>query len=183
VGAGFGLTRSTTYRYLDEVVEVAVAQALGLREALERALARGTPKTHDLGGSIQALFYPSGIPLWVSDVLPGNVRGLAAARENVLGALRPFLQAMPVLADPGYEGAGHGVHVPVMKPARVKEPGINTRAHNALLRSARCPGERGLAHLAQRFRTIHLSTLCSNGTKTGAALAMRPIRPGLAVTC
>jgi len=30
-------------------------------------------KTHDFGGNIQALFYPSGIPLRVSDVLPGNV--------------------------------------------------------------------------------------------------------------
>ena len=53
-------------------------------------------KTHDFGGNIQALFYPSGIPLWVSDVLPGNVHDLAAARENVLGVLRPFLEAMPV---------------------------------------------------------------------------------------
>ena len=39
-------------------------------------------KTHDFGGNIQALFYPSGIPLWVSDVLPGNVHDLAAARPN-----------------------------------------------------------------------------------------------------
>jgi hypothetical protein len=39
------------------------------------------------------------------------------AYANVLGVLRPFLDAMPVLADPGYEGAGHGVHVPVKKPA------------------------------------------------------------------
>jgi len=46
-------------------------------------------------------------------VLPGNVHDLAAARENVLGVLRPFCDAMPVLADPGYEGAGRGVHVPV----------------------------------------------------------------------
>ena len=48
-------------------------------------------KTQDFGGNIQALFYPSGIPLWVSDVLPGNVHDLAAARQNVLGILRPFL--------------------------------------------------------------------------------------------
>ena len=96
-------------------------------------------KTHDFGGNIQALFYPSGILLWVSDVLPGNVHDLAAARENVLGVLRPFLAALPVLADPGYEGAGHGyegaghgIHVPVKKPAGVKEPGINTRARNAM---------------------------------------------------
>ena len=111
-------------------------------------------KTHDFGGNIQALFYPSGIPLWVSDVLPGNVHDLAAARENVLGVLRPFLQAMPVLADPGYKGAGHGVHVPVKKPAGVKEPDIDTRARNALLRSVRCLGERGFALLTQRWRTL-----------------------------
>ncbi len=111
-------------------------------------------KTHDFGGNIQALFYPSGIPLWVSDVLPGNVHDLAAARENVLGVLRPFLDAMPVLADPGYEGAGHGVHVPVKKPAGVKELDIGTRARNALLRSVRCLGERGFALLTQRWRTL-----------------------------
>jgi hypothetical protein len=35
------------------------------------------------------LLYPCGIPLWVSDVLPGNVHDLAAARENVLAVLRP----------------------------------------------------------------------------------------------
>ena len=111
-------------------------------------------KTHDSGGNIQALFYPSVIPLWVSDVLPGNVHDLAAARENVLAVLRPCLDAMPALADPGYEGAGHGVHVPVRKPAGVKELDINTRARNALLRSARCLGERGFAPLTQRRRTL-----------------------------
>ena len=42
--------------------------------------------------------------------------------------LRPFLEAMLVLADAGYEGAGHGVHGPVKKPARVKELDIYTRA-------------------------------------------------------
>jgi hypothetical protein len=65
-------------------------------------------------------------------VLPGNVHDLAAARENVLSVLRPFLGEMPVLADPGYEGAGHGVHVPVKKPAGVRELDIDTRARNAL---------------------------------------------------
>ena len=111
-------------------------------------------KTHDFGGNIQALFYPSGIPLWISDVLPGNVHDLAAARENVLGVLRPFLVAMPVLADPGYEGAGHGIHVPVKKPAGGRELDINTRTRNALLRSARCLGERGFALLTQRWQTL-----------------------------
>src|SRR5690242_13007281 len=111
-------------------------------------------KTRDFGGNIQALFYPSGIPLWVSGVLPGNVHDLAAARENVLAVLRPFLDAMPVLADSGYEGAGHGVHVPVKKPAGVKELDIGTRARNALIRSVRCLGERGFALLTQRWKTL-----------------------------
>jgi hypothetical protein len=61
---------------------------------------------------------------------------------------------MPVLADPGYEGAGHGVHVPVKKPAGVKELDIGTRARNALLRSVRCLGERGFALLTQRWKTL-----------------------------
>jgi hypothetical protein len=68
-------------------------------------------KTHDFGGNIQALFSPSGIPLWVSDVLPGNVHDLAAAHQNVLSVLRPYLKNLPVLADLGYDGARHGIHV------------------------------------------------------------------------
>jgi hypothetical protein len=88
------------------------------------------------------------------DVLPGSVPDLAAARENVAGVLRPFPEVMPVLADPGYEGAGHGVQVPVKKPAGVKEPDIDTRARNALIRSVRCPGERGFALLTQRWKTL-----------------------------
>jgi DDE superfamily endonuclease len=97
-------------------------------------------KTRGFGGNIQALFYPSGIPLRVSGVLPGNVHDLAAARESVLAVLRPFLDAMPVLAGLGYEGAGHGVHVPVRKPAGVKELDIGTRARNALIRATDLPG-------------------------------------------
>jgi DDE superfamily endonuclease len=111
-------------------------------------------KTHDFGGNIQALFSPSGLPLWVSDVLPGNVHDLAAARQNVLAILRPFLSRLPVLADPGYDGAGCGVHVPVKKPRGAAELDINTRTRNALIRSARCLGERGFALLTQRWRTL-----------------------------
>ena len=111
-------------------------------------------KTQDFGGNVQALLYPSGVPLWVSDGLPGNVHDLAAAREKILGVLRPFLDAMPVLADRGHEGAGHGVHVPVKKPAGVKELDIDTQARNALLRSVRCLGELGFALLTKRWRTL-----------------------------
>jgi IS5 family transposase len=75
------------------------------------------------------------------------VNDLAAARENVLEVLRLFADAMPVLADGGYEGAGHGVHTLVKKPTGMKEPGINARTRNGLIRSVRCLGERGFALL------------------------------------
>ena len=111
-------------------------------------------KTHDFGGNIQALFYPCGIPLWISDVLPAMFMTWPPPGRMSWGVLRPFLDAMPVLADPGYEGAGHGVHVPVKKPAGVKELDMDTRARNALLRSVRCLGERGFALLTQRWKTL-----------------------------
>ena len=55
------------------------------------------------------LFYPDGRPMWVSDVLPGRVNDLAAAKEQIFAVLRPFTAAMPCLAAGGYEPAGHGV--------------------------------------------------------------------------
>jgi DDE superfamily endonuclease len=186
LGAGFGLSQATAYRYADEVIAVLAARAPGLREALERALAEGAPyvildgkivdgdrchekatsrkgleidawysgKRKDFGGNIQAVFYPDGRPMWVSDVLPGHVNDLAAAKENVFATLRPFVGAMPVLADGGYEPAGHGIHTPAKKPAGVKELDINARTRNALIRSVRCLGERGFALLTQRWQTL-----------------------------
>jgi DDE superfamily endonuclease len=115
-------------------------------------------KTHDFGGNIQAIISPKGIPLWVSDVLPGNVHDIEAARRQVLDTVRPFTAEMPVLADPGYEGAGQGVFTPVKQPKNGRELDVDTRTYNALLRSLRCLGERGFALLAQRWRTLqHVS--------------------------
>ena len=133
LGAGFGLSQATSYRYIDEIIDVLAGRAPGLREALERALAEGAPyvildgkivdsdrchektlsrkgreidlwysgKKKDFGGNIQALFYPDGKPMWVSDVLPGNVNDLAAARESVLA------DTAVVDRDLGYVAAGH----------------------------------------------------------------------------
>jgi hypothetical protein len=191
LGKGFGLSQATSYRYLNEVIDVLAAQAPDLRQALERAGAVGLPhlildgkvvetdrcrekttsakgrvidlwyagKIHDFGGNIQALFAPDGLPLWVSDVLPGNVHDLTAARELVLDIVRPYLGDMPILADPGYEGAGQGVHTPVKQPKDGVELDIDTRTRNALLRSMRCLGERGFALLSQRWTTLQHVTL------------------------
>jgi DDE superfamily endonuclease len=150
LGAGFGLSQATAYRYIDEVTADLAARAPGLREALERALAEGAPhvildgtfiggdrcrektiggrhkqetgawysgKKKDFGGNIQGLFYPDGRPMWVSRVLPGRDADLAAAKELVFAALRPFTGQLPCLADGGYEPAGHGICTPVKRPA------------------------------------------------------------------
>ena len=111
-------------------------------------------KTHDFGGNIQALFYPSGIPLWVSDVLPGNVHDLAAARE-----MRPRRTAAvpgpPARTGrPGLRRRRSRRPRPGEEPAGARELDIDTRARNALIRSARCLGERGFALLTQRWKTL-----------------------------
>ena len=110
-------------------------------------------KAHHSAGNVQALAAPGGVPLWVSDVLPGSAHDLTAARELVLPEARPYLKDLPFLADSGYEGAGAGVHVPVRKPAR-SELDTDTKTRNALLRSLRYQGERGFALMSQRWRAL-----------------------------
>jgi hypothetical protein len=184
LGKGFGISRATACRYLNEAIDVLAAKAPTLRQALEKAREPGllylildgtivasdrcrekkisrkgreidrwySGKAHASGGNIQALSAPHGVPLWVSDVLPGSTHDLTAAREHVLPGLRPYLTGLPVLADPGYEGAG--VRVPVKRPAGGKDLDIDTRTRNSLLRSLRYQGERGFALMSQRWRTL-----------------------------
>jgi hypothetical protein len=77
-------------------------------------------------GNVQVLAAPGGVPLWVSDVLPGSTRDLTAARELVLPEARPYHKDLPILADSGYEGAGAGMHVPVRsRPADPTGKGRN----------------------------------------------------------
>jgi hypothetical protein len=110
-------------------------------------------KAHQPAGNAQALAAPGGVPLWVSDALPGSTRDLTAARELVLPEARPYLNDLPILADSGYEGAGAGVHVPVKNPVR-SELDIETRTRNALLRSMRYQGERGFTLMSERWRVL-----------------------------
>ncbi len=191
LGAGFGLSRATAYRYRDEGVAVLSAQAPDLHDALERAREEGLThlildgkvvdtdrvtepklsrkgkeidawyagKTHDFGGLIQALMNPRGIPLWVSEVMPGSVHDITAARALVLAILSPYVGDLPVLADGGYEGAGHGVLVPVKKPKGGGELDPDTRTYNKLLRALRCLGERGFALLVTRWKTLQHVTI------------------------
>ncbi|MFE3546675.1 transposase family protein [Nocardia sp. NPDC059177] len=175
LGAGFGISRATSYRYHEEGVAVLGDQAPDLHEVLLRAHTEGlthlvldgkvfdadrisekttsvkgeqidlwySGKAHTQGGNIQALSAPSGLPLWVSDVEPGSVHDLVAAREHVLGQLYWAASQLdlPTLADGGYDGAGIGVHTPIKQPADGRALDADNRTYNALLR-ARGLGER-----------------------------------------
>ena len=191
LGAGFGLSRATAYRYLEEAIDVLSDQAPNLQDALEKAAAEGVAylildgkviecdrlheptvsrkgreidawysgKTHGFGGNVQALMDPRGVPRWVSDVLPGHVNDLAAARELVLAILWPYTEDMPVLADGGYIDAGCGVLTPVPRRADGIPLHHDQRTYNKLLRGLRCLGERGFALLVERWKALRHVTM------------------------
>jgi hypothetical protein len=116
-------------------------------------------KAHTHGGNIQAVLAPGGFPLWVSEAEPGSVHDITAARIHALPTLYWAAAAdLPTLADPGYDGAGIGVHIPVKQPADGRELDIGTRTRNAIQRSLRCLGERGFALLTGRWRTLQRIT-------------------------
>jgi hypothetical protein len=121
-------------------------------------------KAHGHGGNVQAVLAPDGFPLWVSEVEPGSVHDITAARAHALPALyQAAATGLPALADPGYEGAGIGILIPVRQPPGGRELDVNSRTRNALQRSLRCLGERGFALLTGRWRTLRHIT-ASPGT-------------------
>jgi hypothetical protein len=131
-------------------------------------------KTSDFGGNVQALFAPNGFPLWTSDVEPGGVADIDAARAHVLPAAYPHARTMPILADPGYQGAGHGVYTPFKQPADGNVLSVDNRTFNRLLRALRCLGERGFALLTGRWTALQHTTLSPSriGDLVRAALVL-----------
>jgi hypothetical protein len=138
-------------------------------------------KAHTHGGNVQAVLAPGGFPLRVSEVEPGSVHDLTAARARAFPALYPAAAAgLPTLADPGYEGAGTGILIPVKQPADGRELDISTRTRNAIQRSLRCLGERGFALLTGRWRTLqHITASPSKiGDIARAALVLTHFEHG-----
>jgi DDE superfamily endonuclease len=138
-------------------------------------------KAHIHGGNVQAVLAPGGFPLWISPAEPGSVHDLTAARLHALPALYPAAAAgLPTLADPGYDGAGIGILIPVKQPTDGRELDINTRTRNAIQRSLRCLGERGFALLNQRWRALqHITASPSKiGDIARAALVLTHFEHG-----
>jgi hypothetical protein len=56
-----------------------------------------------------------------------SVHDLTAARTHALPALYcAATTGLPTLADPGYDGAGIGIHIPVKQPPAGRDLDINT---------------------------------------------------------
>jgi hypothetical protein len=138
-------------------------------------------KAHAHGGNIQAVIAPDGFPLWVSEVEPGSVHDITAARAHALPALyHAAATGLPTLADPGYEGAGIGILIPVKQLSGGRQPDLNARTRNAIQRSLRCLDERGFALLTGRWRTLqHITASPSKiGSIARAALILTHFEHG-----
>src|SRR5689334_3144835 len=164
LAAGFGIGRTTAWRYVNETVELLAARAPKLRKAIrdakraghayvildgtlipidrvaaDRPFYSGKHKKH--GVNLQVIASPDGDVLWVSGALPGSVHDKKA--EWVWGVLDELEKAgLVTLADKGYQG-NTWAKVPYKgknKPESQKEA---NRAHAKL----RGPGERANAQL------------------------------------
>jgi hypothetical protein len=164
LAAGFGVGRTTAWRYVNETVELLASRAPKLRKAVRDAkraghayvildgtlipidrVARDKPscsgKHKKHGMNLQVIASLDGDILWVSGALPGSVHDKKA--EWIWGALDELeRQGLVVLADKGYQGSTWA-KVPYKgknKPEPQKEA---NRAHAKL----RALGERANAQL------------------------------------
>jgi hypothetical protein len=181
-GAGFEVSTTTAWRYVEEAVKLLAARAPKLRAALVKAAADGhvylildgtlipidrvaadrpfhSGKHKKHGMNLQVIATPEGDIVWVSSALPGSVHDLKAAR--IWGILRELDKSgLIVLADKGYHGAGE----PLITPYKGKnKPGSQENANraHAKLRGA---GERANAQL-KTWRILR--KLCSCPHKAG----------------
>jgi hypothetical protein len=164
------------------LVETVVSEASShVKPPQTRLTYRRCGKAHTHGGNVQAVTAPDGFPLWLSPAEPGSAHDITAARAHALPALyRAAATGLPTLADPGYDGAGIGIHMPVKQPAGGRDLDISTRTRNALQRSLRCLGERGFALLTGRWRTLrHITASPSKiGDIARAALVLTHFEHG-----
>jgi hypothetical protein len=177
LGAGFDVSATTAWRYVEETVELLAARSPKLAAALRKAKAHGhaylvldgtlipidrlaadTPfysgKYRRHGMNLQVIATPNGDIVWVSGALPGSTHDLTAAR--IRGIVRELEKAgLIVLADKGYHGAGEPLITPYKgknKPASQKEA---NRSHARL----RGPGERANAQL-KNWRILRKLRCC-----------------------
>ncbi|GAA3597688.1 hypothetical protein GCM10022295_92750 [Streptomyces osmaniensis] len=91
----------------------------------------------------------------MSDVSPGSVHNLTAARRPALPALHTAIRnGLRVLADIGYIGAP-GILLPVRKhPDLPQDLAPDNQTYHTLLRCTRARGQRAIAELKQRWHAL-----------------------------
>lgn len=164
VGAGFGVSEATAWRYVDETIEVLASWAPGLHEPLtgpgegDFVIVDGTviptdrvaadepyysQKHKKHGMNVQVIARPDGTPLWFSRATPGRTHDLTAARAH--GIVQACLtRQILVLADRAYQGAGATVRTPYYGHRELPEHYQQYNLDHARLRA---PGERAFARL------------------------------------
>ncbi|GAA3244556.1 transposase family protein [Actinocorallia longicatena] len=166
VGAGFEVSTSTAWRYVEETVALLSARSPKLTAALAKAkkdglhllVLDGTLITTDRvkadrpyysakhrchGMNVQVIAGPDGTILWTSGAMPGSTHDLTAAR--IWGILRELDKAgIITLADKGYQGAEAQV---VITPYKGKNKIASQKQANRSHAKLRGPGERANAQL------------------------------------
>lgn len=164
VAAGFAVSTTTAWRYIEETVKLLSARSPKLGQVLNRAkdtelyvvldgmliaidrvkadrpYYSGKHKIH--GMNLQVISSPDGTILWVSGSTPGSTHDLTAAR--LWGIVRALAKAgLIVLADKAYQGAGDHVLTPYKGKGKPESQKAANRSHAKL----RGPGERANAQL------------------------------------
>ncbi|TDC77487.1 IS5/IS1182 family transposase [Actinomadura sp. 7K507] len=151
LGAGFAVSTTTAWRYVNETVDALAARSPKLGTALAKAVKDGLPylvldgtlisidrvaadrpyysgkhRRHDM--NLQVLAAPDGSLLWVSGPLRGSVHDLAAAR--IWGLIRALAATgLLVLADKAYQGAGAHILTPCKGRDKPEPQKDANRAH------------------------------------------------------
>ncbi|MFD4377592.1 transposase family protein [Streptomyces sp. NPDC058486] len=164
LGAGFGISQATAWRYVDETLNVLAGWAPGLHEALtgpgegDHVIVDATlipidriradepyysMKHRRHGMNAQVIARSDGTPLWFSPATPGTPHDLTAARAHAIVQACLTRQIL-VLADRAHQGAGATFRTPYHhhreQPAHYQQ---FNRDHARL----RAPGERAFAQL------------------------------------
>ncbi|WP_054811964.1 IS5/IS1182 family transposase [Nocardia arizonensis] len=164
LSAGFDVSTSTAWRYVEETVELPAERSPGLRKALARARAEGheylildgtsipidrvaadrpfySGKHRRHGMNVQVISTPDGNAVWVSGALPGSVHDLTAARiRQILTTLRR--DGWTTLGDKGYQGAET-----LLTPYKGKNKPVSQKAAKRAHARLRGRGERAIAQL------------------------------------
>ncbi|WP_093879116.1 transposase family protein [Streptomyces sp. TLI_105] len=164
LGAGFGISQATAWRYVDETLDVLAGWAPGIHEALtglgegDHVVVDGTliptdriradepyysMKHRKHGMNVQVIARPDGTPLWFSRATPGRTRDLTAARAR--GIVQACLtRQILVLADRACQDVGATVRTPYYHH-REQPPDYQQSNHDHA--RLRAPGERAFAQL------------------------------------